>query len=125
MAWFDDPVTIDSDTARYPPGFSTPGAVRNIQFAAGEASHVQNIHQVAFYAQDDWRLTPRLTLNLGLRWDANIGNLPDQTDQPHAGHPLRSSTIRWPSPSRATARPWPGPRRAGRSSSPGWASPGT
>jgi outer membrane receptor protein involved in Fe transport len=79
VSWFDDPVTIDTNAARYPDGFSTPGAVRQIQFAAGEASHVQDIHQVAFYAQDDWRLNPRLTLNLGLRWDANIGNLPDQT----------------------------------------------
>ena len=48
-------------------------------YAAGQASHEQKFHQVAFYAQDDWRVTPKLTLNLGLRWDANIGNLPDQT----------------------------------------------
>ena len=30
-------------------------------------------HQLAFYAQDDWRVGRTLTLNLGLRWDANIG----------------------------------------------------
>ena len=24
---------------------------------------------IAFFAQDDWRVTPRLTLNIGLRWD--------------------------------------------------------
>lgn len=26
-------------------------------------------HYAAFYFQDDWRYTPKLTLNLGLRWD--------------------------------------------------------
>jgi hypothetical protein len=26
-------------------------------------------HYVAFYFQDDWRVNPKLTLNLGLRWD--------------------------------------------------------
>jgi hypothetical protein len=74
--FFEDPQTI----AARPQGFATPGIVRQIQFSDGEASHVQNIDQLAFYAQDDWRLTPKLTLNLGLRWDANIGNLPDQTN---------------------------------------------
>ena len=80
VAFFDDPQTIASNTTLYPQGFATPGAARQIQFAAGEASHVQNFHQVAFYAQDDWRVSRKLTLNLGLRWDANIGNLPDQTE---------------------------------------------
>jgi hypothetical protein len=74
--FFEDPLTI----AAHPQGFATPGIVRQIQFADGEASHVQDIDQLAIYAQDDWRLTPKLTLNLGLRWDANIGNLPDQSN---------------------------------------------
>ncbi len=78
--FFDLPSVIATNTARYPQGFATPGAVQNIQFAAGEASHDQNLHQLAFYVQDDYKVTPRLTLNLGLRWDANIGNLPDQTN---------------------------------------------
>jgi hypothetical protein len=78
--FFDDPITIQNNTALYPQGISTPGAVRNIQFAAGEASHEQVFHQIAFYAQDDWRITNQLTLNLGVRWDANPGNLPDQTN---------------------------------------------
>jgi hypothetical protein len=29
----------------------------------------------AGFLQDDWKLTPRLSLNLGLRWDAESGNL--------------------------------------------------
>lgn len=79
VEFFDDPLTIQNTSALYPQGFATPGAARNIQFAAGQASHEQVFHQVALYAQDDWRFNDNLTLNLGVRWDANIGNLPKQT----------------------------------------------
>lgn len=80
IAFFESPTTILSNTARYPQGFATPGAVQNITFADGEGTHDQTIHQLAFYFQDDYKVTRNLTLNLGLRWDANIKNLPDQTN---------------------------------------------
>ena len=80
LVWFDDPSRITSNTALYPQGFSTPGAVRQLNYYDGAADHAQNFHQLAFYAQDDWRVNQKLTLNLGLRWDANIGLLTDQTN---------------------------------------------
>jgi hypothetical protein len=81
ITFFDDPLTIRNNlNGRYPQGFATPGAVAQIDFSAGDGDTSQpTIHQLAFYAQDDWRVTPRLTLNLGLRWDANINMLIDQT----------------------------------------------
>ncbi len=80
LTWFDDPLTISTNKTLYPQGFGTPGAVRQLNYYDGSATHDQNFHQVAFYAQDDWRVSPKLTLNLGLRWDANIGLLTDQTN---------------------------------------------
>lgn len=81
IAFFDSPLTILNNTnGKYPQGFATPGAVQNISFADGEGTHDQTIHQLAFYFQDDYKIRRNLTLNLGLRWDANIGNLPDQTN---------------------------------------------
>lgn len=76
VTFFDAPSVI----AALPQGFATPGAVQSISFATGEASHDQLLHQLAFYVQDDWKVRSNLTLNLGLRWDANIGNLPDQSN---------------------------------------------
>ena len=46
---------------------------------------------IAFYAQDDWRVTHKLTVNLGLRWDfdtdatgtsSDYGPCPNLTEQP-------------------------------------------
>lgn len=80
VSWFDDPLTIASNRTTYPQGFATPGAVRAVSFSDGEATHDQNFHQVALYLQDDWKVNSKLTLNLGLRWDANIGLLTDQAN---------------------------------------------
>jgi hypothetical protein len=91
IIFFDDPLTIKNNlpsancpianTSCYPQGFSTPGAVNEIAFSTGAGDTSQPpFHQLALYAQDDWKITPKLTLNLGLRWDANIKILVDQTN---------------------------------------------
>ena len=44
-------------------GYPTSGGVPNNPALAYSS------HYYALFAQDDWRISPRLTLNLGLRWD--------------------------------------------------------
>ena len=91
--FFDDPLaiknnlhttncpTVPANQGCYPQGFATPGAVREITFNTGSGDTGQPpFHQLALYVQDDYRVSPRLTLNLGLRWDANIRMLIDQTN---------------------------------------------
>jgi hypothetical protein len=81
VAFFDDPSTILSNTnGRYPQGFQTPGIVRMWQQANGGAINGQgswqdttsNAQQVGTWFQDDWRIMPSLTLNLGLRYDRDF-----------------------------------------------------
>lgn len=36
--------------------------------------------QAGFYFQDDWRILPRVTLNLGLRWDREYGSFNENLD---------------------------------------------
>lgn len=38
----------------------------------GPTTYNFNTNDLAFFAQDDWRIRPRLTLNLGLRWETEF-----------------------------------------------------
>jgi hypothetical protein len=57
------------------------------------ANALYSQHFTAFYFQDDWRVTSRLTINLGLRWDVErpveerFNRLTDRYD-PHAINPI-------------------------------------
>ncbi|MGI9107985.1 MAG: TonB-dependent receptor domain-containing protein, partial [Pyrinomonadaceae bacterium] len=70
-----DPDEIAGDPVRFPQGFRTPGVVADIVLAGGDPSFNlrEGAKQFAWYAQDDWKVTPRLTLNLGVRYDVDFG----------------------------------------------------
>ena len=51
------------------------GPVRQVLLIGGNVESNIPIDQYGLYAQDDWRLTDRLTLNLGVRWDY-VGGMP-------------------------------------------------
>ena len=40
---------------------------------SGNGGFTQNVQRLGIYAQDSWRATPHLTLNLGLRWQTTFG----------------------------------------------------
>ena len=77
-SFFDDPSTILTNTTKYPQGFRTPGAVSSVSIGtcdAGGPMH-QSISPgqklLGAYVQDDWKIKPRVTLNLGVRYDLSV-----------------------------------------------------
>jgi Carboxypeptidase regulatory-like domain len=78
FTFFDDPsVILTNSNGRYPQGFQTPGIVSRWQQANGGAMNGagswaesrKDMHQFSTWFQDDWRMTPQLTLNVGVRYD--------------------------------------------------------
>ncbi|MCI0390175.1 MAG: TonB-dependent receptor [Acidobacteria bacterium] len=60
---------------------------------------VQNLY-FSFFAQDDWTLNRRLTLNLGLRWEVDLGNTERYnrltTFDPQGAFPVSSLNVAFP-----------------------------
>jgi len=80
VTFFDDPsVILSNSNGRYPQGLATPGVARQWQQANPIRSEDINegAKQFSTWFQDDWRATPRLTLNLGVRYDIDF-NFYDQ-----------------------------------------------
>jgi carboxypeptidase family protein/TonB-dependent receptor-like protein len=68
QAWFPDAFNVDTwNLAAISP------LVRSYTIGVGDFPIDQGNQKFAFWAQDDWQITDRLTLNLGVRYDVGLG----------------------------------------------------
>ena len=66
-------------------------SLRNSAFTPpGDGSFSQNVQRLGLYAEDSWRVTPRLTVNYGLRYDTTFG-LFDASGRTQAQNPYLPS----------------------------------
>jgi len=77
VTFFDDPsVILSNSNGRYPQGFQTPGIVARFtqgSFLTNFTTGQDGSQSFGTWVQDDWRLLPQLTLNLGVRYDLDLG----------------------------------------------------
>ncbi|MGE3509340.1 MAG: TonB-dependent receptor, partial [Vicinamibacterales bacterium] len=72
IAFFHDPsVIINNSNGLYPQGFATPGVVRSITRSGEPIGNYDSYNNWTFsgYIQDDFRISSKLTINAGLRYD--------------------------------------------------------
>jgi len=81
LDFLDLPSVITTDKTKYPQGFSTPGAVTGMTIGAGDPYFdlPNAAKMLGFYFQDDWKAARRFTLNLGIRWDKDLGLVASQS----------------------------------------------
>lgn len=74
-AWFPDWENADTwNLAAISP------LVRTYSIGLGDFNVHLNSQKVAAWAQDDWRVSSALTLNLGLRWDASLNSFANDVE---------------------------------------------
>jgi hypothetical protein len=58
-----------------------------------------NLNEYALFAMDQWRIGPKVTVNLGLRWEKNHAFTPEQTKAPGqflgAGNFAQQDVVKW------------------------------
>jgi hypothetical protein len=71
-----DPALLDTDANKCTQAHLDPfGVVADVILSGGDPSFNlrEGARQFALYFQDDWKITPRFTLNAGVRYDVDIG----------------------------------------------------